>query len=188
MKRTIGTMQHPRPSRFNLNPSLVYNETILSIGWVASRAGIDQARQLLGSIQNLAGPLRLLLNTEGLDSVHAAYAEAMEPLLRARFEQTRGVKEVRGKKRKCLHRLFGVKCTDNTFSGLPCHPAGADHVSLWAKDRQPVVYVMQPYDFGADEVESLQELCERYGMTMKQEDELSWHFAVKTHLIEISCA
>ncbi|KJS32307.1 MAG: hypothetical protein VR64_07220 [Desulfatitalea sp. BRH_c12] len=62
---------------------------------------------------------------------------------------------------------------------------GNDHVMLWLKDGQPVIYTMEPYHMFMEDYEALGKFCHKYGLTYRTESR-GWYNPGVSTLIVIS--
>jgi|GEM_PF-4733479 len=69
----------------------------------------------------------------------------------------------------------------------PCRFPGADHSTLW-KDRETgeLVYVTQPYGIGDLVLQEMRDFCKEYGLKMKIDKSLGWHFPNETTCIVVT--
>jgi len=103
----------------------------------------------------------------------------------------------------CLSELRGLRCRIHLGpfrrynwrgEAKPCRLPYSDHTSLW-KDRETgeLVYVTQPYGTSNDSlkftVEDLAEMaafCNDYGLKMRIDSTLSWHYPPATTCIMVT--
>jgi hypothetical protein len=107
----------------------------------------------------------------------ATYATALNDRLLANWMKTEHVKQARG--RICVHRLTGKKCTQS----LDCTPPGTDHATLWSKNGKPAILVSQPYSFGMEMSEMVNEYCKGHGLTYRIVADSSFYYPAVTLLI-----
>jgi hypothetical protein len=134
--------------------------------------------------RNAFDALTALVEAEGTDAALRAYAEVTWEAYQKQYAEKFGLKLSSG--RTCLARLLGKRCNpDSDRCGIPCHPPGVDHASLWLKDGKPYSYVYQPYGLSMQALRELVAMCERYGLECSIDTWPSWHFPGAVLTVEI---
>lgn len=122
--------------------------------------------------------LRLLMTTQNSDSVTRAYAEVVADENRESFVKTRGLKKSNGS--LCIQRLSGKQCNYKN-----CAPPAGDHDTLWIKDGEPALYLMQPYGLTWDDMKNLVAFCAERKLQASVSAGPSFHFAGRVISVEI---
>lgn len=125
--------------------------------------------------------LAQLIDTEGLDWAHRAFAAVARERYKKEFARQNGLTQSHG--HVCINRLVGRHC--NHLNG-DCRPPGCDdHSTLWLKDARPFAYVAQPYDMDMADVKALVSFCEKRHLDFRMDAWPSWHFPGRTLTVEI---
>jgi hypothetical protein len=138
--------------------------------------------ELTPPLRRLIADLHLLQAEAGLDGASRAYAAATADRLMREWARQLGLRRSQG--HACLGRLRDGHCWarwewrhgESAKERIPCDLPGADHMSLWLKDRRPAVYVSQPYHLSWDTLQELVTFGARWGLTIDVEPWPSWHF------------
>lgn len=120
-------------SRFNYQPSTVYEKAVLA--------------------------LHALLETEGADRVRRACADVTSEVNKKRFAEINGLKQARYAE---LHRLM-PKPVRNPMDRILINNGSnfIDHPSLWLKDGKPVIFLSEVYEMNEEKIGELSSFCEK---------------------------
>ena len=127
--------------------------------------------------------LEHLREKEGVGAVRRAYADAIHEQEKARYAESRGVKEAT--RYPCVHTLIGKRCPArrDPYEDCPQFP-GQDHLSGWNKHGKLHIAVSQPYGMSYDRLTELVAYCEEWGLEAHIDAHHSWHFPGETVLVE----
>jgi len=109
--------------------------------------------------------LRALGESEGVEMVTPAFAEAAAPLRREQFQRIYRVKRTQG--RDWVGRLLG-KRYDPIVEGNPSIAKfkfpGGDHESVWVRNGKPFLYVSEPAQIHLDKLREMVRFCDAHGL------------------------
>ena len=128
------------------------------------------------AVEDVIHRLRNIQAIEGQDIAERTAAAALWTERLANFRNAHELTLAGG--RQCIQRLLGRRCRllTSRYGDCVCTPPADDHATLWSRDRQPCVWVSQPYHLTMEHLVAIGQFCATHELRADIGTWPSWYF------------